>query len=246
MEQTVEAIQSRLQGSYDATIAFLSEHDLKKEFWQILGSTAQAGVSKAATALSPVAEALVPAKEYINLVVEDTSLYLIEEVVPAALDHWDDLVDKASLYTTPVWEAYAPVHNTLSQRIFGTPITYYMVVALLFHLLTTLYPKLSPSRHLCHAKHILAATEEDAKKVQAELRKAKTLDKFSELARKSSICTSSKGRGGDLKPFKEGDGTWPKEFEEYCFGEKTREWVVSRIIKTELGYHLIMVTKKAA
>ena len=63
--------------------------------------------------------------------------------------------------------------------------------------------------------------------------------KFAELAKANSDCPS-KDRGGDLGEFTR--GRMVKEFEEVAF--KSEPFVVSDPVKTQFGWHLIMVTKK--
>ena len=63
--------------------------------------------------------------------------------------------------------------------------------------------------------------------------------KFAELAKANSACPSS-ARGGDLGPFQH--GAMVKEFDEVAF--KLPEGKVSDPVKTQYGYHLLLVTKK--
>ena len=63
--------------------------------------------------------------------------------------------------------------------------------------------------------------------------------KFAELAKANSACPSS-ARGGDLGPFQH--GAMVKEFDEVAFA--LPEGKVSDPVKTQFGYHLVLVTKK--
>jgi len=63
--------------------------------------------------------------------------------------------------------------------------------------------------------------------------------KFAELAKANSDCPS-KEKGGDLGEFTHGQMV--KEFDEAAF--KLEPFKVSEPVKTQFGYHLIMVTKK--
>lgn len=63
--------------------------------------------------------------------------------------------------------------------------------------------------------------------------------KFAELAKAHSECPS-KEKGGDLGPFTRGQMV--KEFSDVAF--KSEPFVVSAPVKTQFGWHLVMVTKK--
>ena len=82
---------------------------------------------------------------------------------------------------------------------------------------------------------------EKIKKFQAELAKPgiDIQKKFAELAKANSDCPS-KAKGGDLGEFTHGQMV--KEFDEVAF--KLPVGKVSEPVKTQFGYHLILVTKK--
>jgi len=91
-----------------------------------------------------------------------------------------------------------------------------------------------------------AVSEAQAKakitKLKADLAKIpadKLAAKFAELAKANSDCPS-KNNGGDLGPFTRGQMV--KEFDEVAF--KLPVGKVSDLVKTQFGYHLVMVTKK--
>lgn len=86
------------------------------------------------------------------------------------------------------------------------------------------------------ASHILVKDEKAAAKLKADIEKGAD---FAKLAKKHSECPSGES-GGDLGFF--GKGQMVKEFEDAAFSLPTG--VVSSPIKTEFGYHLILVTEK--
>jgi len=85
------------------------------------------------------------------------------------------------------------------------------------------------------ASHILMEDEGLAKKLLKKL----TPINFSLMAKKHSTCPSAE-HGGDLGWF--GKGQMVKEFEEVAF--RLRPGAISDVVKTEFGYHIIMVTGK--
>jgi len=87
-----------------------------------------------------------------------------------------------------------------------------------------------------HAAHILVKSEKKAKKVLDMINSGQS---FAEMARKHSICPSSKNKG-DLGWF--GKGQMVPEFEKAAFeGQKGK---VMGPVKTEFGCHLIKVIDK--
>ena len=80
------------------------------------------------------------------------------------------------------------------------------------------------------------------KDLKAQLDKvpaAELAKKFAELAKAHSACPSS-AKGGDLGEFTHGQMV--KEFDEVAFKQPVN--TVSEPVKTQFGYHLVMVTKK--
>ncbi|MBI5417878.1 tetratricopeptide repeat protein, partial [Candidatus Poribacteria bacterium] len=95
---------------------------------------------------------------------------------------------------------------------------------------------LSKGDILLGAKHILLKTLEDAEKVKKLLN---TANNFDSLAYKWSQDQFTAKNGGDLGVFTR--GKYLPEFEKAI--EKLKEGEISNIIKTKLGYHIIMRTR---
>lgn len=87
------------------------------------------------------------------------------------------------------------------------------------------------------AKHILVASEEEAKKVEEEIASGSIT--FEDATNKYSSCPS-KEQGGNLGSFSK--GMMVPEFEEAAFNLELG--VVSAPVKTQFGYHLIKVEDK--
>ena len=87
------------------------------------------------------------------------------------------------------------------------------------------------------AKHILTETEEEVKKAREEIESGKL--SFSDAAMKYSICPSNQ-QGGSLGEFSK--GMMVPEFEEAAFTSEIG--VLSEPVKTQFGYHLIVVDAK--
>ena len=87
------------------------------------------------------------------------------------------------------------------------------------------------------AKHILMADEAEIVKVKEEITAGL---EFGEAAAKYSTCPS-KDRGGDLGSFEK--GRMVPEFEDVAFTQELG--VVSEPVKTQFGFHLIVVDKRA-
>ena len=95
--------------------------------------------------------------------------------------------------------------------------------------------KSMPAEDEVHARHILVATEQEAKDLLAELKKGTSFDK---LAREKSTDKASGAEGGDLGWFKRTDMV--KEFSDAAFALKKGE-TSEAPVKTQFGYHLIKV-----
>lgn len=95
--------------------------------------------------------------------------------------------------------------------------------------------KSMPAEDEVHARHILVATEQEAKDLLADLKKGTSFDK---LAREKSTDKASGAEGGDLGWFKRTDMV--KEFSDAAFALKKGE-TSEAPVKTQFGYHLIKV-----
>ena len=85
------------------------------------------------------------------------------------------------------------------------------------------------------ASHILVKTKEEALKIKQNIEQGKI--SFAEAAKQYSSCPSGRN-GGDLGYFSKGQMVKP--FEDASFSLK--KGVVSEPVKTQFGYHLIVVT----
>lgn len=84
--------------------------------------------------------------------------------------------------------------------------------------------------------HILVNTQEEAKKIEEELKKGAD---FTELAREYSECTASKDRGGDLGKIKRGD--MAKNFQKAAFSLEAGG--ISEPVQLRDGWHIIKRTE---
>jgi peptidyl-prolyl cis-trans isomerase C len=94
--------------------------------------------------------------------------------------------------------------------------------------------KSMPGEEEVQARHILVATEDEAKALIAQLKKGASFDK---LAREKSTDKASGGEGGDLGWFKKSDMV--KEFADAAFALKKGE-MSDTPVKTQFGYHIIL------
>lgn len=92
-----------------------------------------------------------------------------------------------------------------------------------------------PSEEEVRARHILVATEDEAKALIAEIKKGTAFDK---LAKDKSTDKASGAEGGDLGWFKKSDMV--KEFADAAFDLK-KGALTETPIKTQFGYHVIQV-----
>lgn len=84
------------------------------------------------------------------------------------------------------------------------------------------------------ASHLLVKTEEEVKKLREEILAGKD---FAEVAKEVSLCPSG-AKGGDLGFF--GRGQMVPEFDAAAFSLPVGQ--VSEPIKTQFGWHLLVVT----
>jgi peptidyl-prolyl cis-trans isomerase C len=87
-----------------------------------------------------------------------------------------------------------------------------------------------------NARHILVDTEAECLKLKAEIEAGAD---FAEVAKRSSTCPS-RMRGGDLGTFAQGQMV--REFDEVVFSGELNK--VLGPVKTEFGYHLLLITKR--
>lgn len=95
--------------------------------------------------------------------------------------------------------------------------------------------KSMPAEEEVHARHILVATEADAKAIIADLKKGTSFEK---LAKEKSTDKASGAEGGDLGWFKKTDMV--KEFADAAFALKKGE-LTETPVKTQFGYHVIQL-----
>jgi parvulin-like peptidyl-prolyl isomerase len=93
---------------------------------------------------------------------------------------------------------------------------------------------IGPEQEMVWARHILVATEPEAKMILTKIAEG---DDWTTLAAQFSTDTSNSYQGGDLGWF--GKGQMVQEFEDAAYALKIGE--ISQPVKTEFGYHIIQV-----
>jgi foldase protein PrsA len=139
-------------------------------------------------------------------------------------------------------QARADLANLLGRGKFLSDSEYRTLVlqtnVLRAKLQTELSASVKTSGEQVHARHILVATEDQAKDVRARLDKG---EDFAALAKELSTDTSTKDKGGDLDWFPR--GAMVTEFDQAAFALKAGE--ISPPVKTTYGYHIIQVVERA-
>jgi len=88
------------------------------------------------------------------------------------------------------------------------------------------------------ARHILVSSEDQAKQLKQDIEGGAS---FADLAKQHSSCPSGRD-GGSLGEFRKGQMV--PEFDTVVFGDLP-VGTVSEPVKTQFGYHLIIVEKRA-
>ncbi len=88
-----------------------------------------------------------------------------------------------------------------------------------------------------HVKHILVKTEEEAQRLLDDINSGKI--SFEDAAKKNSLDTGSKEKGGDIGFVSKGQVV--PEFEQAAYSLKQGK--ISKPVKTQFGFHLIKVTE---
>ena len=96
------------------------------------------------------------------------------------------------------------------------------------------------ARPASDARHILVPTVDECNTVLVLVAKGET--SFASLVSQYSTCPS-KSRGGSLGSF--GPGTMVKEFGEVVFALDTKVGEIKGPVKTQFGYHLLVVDKRS-
>lgn len=99
------------------------------------------------------------------------------------------------------------------------------------------YAKAAPQTEEVHARHILVATEQEAKDVIAQLNKGAD---FSALAKEKTIDPPGKTDGGDLDYFTKDEKGLPAEFVAAAFALKPGQFTQTPV-HTQFGWHVIKV-----
>lgn len=140
------------------------------------------------------------------------------------------------------------VNKLVSSKTNGIAAPAEEVVRARFDEIVAAHPDATNVPERVKASHILVkvdpgASEEEVAAAKAKIdalrERALAGEDFAALARENSDCPSS-ARGGDLGEF--GHGQMVKEFDEAAFSQEIGK--VGEVVKTQFGYHVILVTDK--
>uniref|UniRef100_A0A7S2RLC9 peptidylprolyl isomerase n=1 Tax=Mucochytrium quahogii TaxID=96639 RepID=A0A7S2RLC9_9STRA len=141
----------------------------------------------------------------------------------------------------PEFEGFEKVKYFMTKEIPGLPISLqvWQVIMLLFYIGVQYFTNRGSSSEKASARHILVGEEDLAKTILSKIQKKKAT--FEEMAQEHSTCPSGK-KGGDLGEFS--PGQMVAEFDAVCFDPKVTIGKVQGPIKTQFGYHLIIVDSR--
>ncbi|BAN74757.1 MULTISPECIES: peptidylprolyl isomerase [Lacticaseibacillus] len=88
-------------------------------------------------------------------------------------------------------------------------------------------------------QHILVKTEDEAKQIISDYQKDPTEKNFEALAKKNSIDTGTKNKGGKLTAFDNTDTSLDSTFKTAAFKLKKPGDITTTPVKTQYGYHVI-------
>ena len=169
----------------------------------------------------------------------------IERLYPALLDQMVGTVlvsqagRKARLQDDPeVKKRLALVQDQLIADAYVQKLLHKQVTEQKLHARYDKFIKDAPPREEVHARHILVASEDEAKAIIAELKKGAD---FNKLAQEKTTDPSGKTSGGDLGYFTKEDMV--PEFADAAFKLKPGEFTETPV-KTQFGWHVIKVEDK--
>lgn len=90
-------------------------------------------------------------------------------------------------------------------------------------------------------QHILVKTEDEAKQIISDYQKDPTEKNFEALAKKNSIDTGTKDKGGKLTAFDNTDTSLDSTFKKAAFKLTKAGNITTTPVKTQYGYHVIRV-----
>lgn len=90
-------------------------------------------------------------------------------------------------------------------------------------------------------QHILVKTEDEAKQIISDYQKDPTEKNFEALAKKNSIDTGTKDKGGKLTAFDNTDTSLDSTFKKAAFKLTKSGDITTTPVKTQYGYHVIRV-----